>query len=119
MPRRPDWRRVALERAHARAVAVRERQAYVDMGRIQMTVGPFYLRGLSDAAAARGLTVTAYCRRAIAAFVSADTGIPLADILADAPHPQGPAYGSHDDGEGHGLWTASAFADDMGGIQAS
>lgn len=112
MTRRPDWRQVALRRVHARAVAVQGRQTYVDMGRIQMTVGGFYLKALSDAAHRRGMTVTGYCRRAVAAFVTADTGVPWADLLADTPHPEGVTFGTFDPGTGHGQWVASCFVDD-------
>lgn len=116
---RSDWKARALARVHARQVVVQERQKYVDMGRVQMTVGAFYLRALANAAERRGLSVTVYCRRAIAAFVAADESMRFTDLVADTPHPQGQIGGSHDDGEGHGLWVASPFEDDMGRIQGS
>lgn len=86
------------------------------MGRVQMVVGPYYLKALADAAHLRGMTVTAYCRRAVAAFISADTGLRLVDLLADTPHPEGPAHGSSDPGTGYGQWVATCFTDDTGVI---
>jgi hypothetical protein len=114
--RRHDWQRTILVRAHARATRVREKQRYVDVGRIQITVGAGFLSALSQAAERRGLSVTAYMRRAIAAFVAADTGLALPRLLAEVPHPQGPAHGKFDDGTGYGEWVASPFADDTGVI---
>jgi hypothetical protein len=77
-----------------------------------MVVGATYVRTLGDAAHRRGMTVTAYCRRAIAAFVAADMGVDWLDLLADTPHPDGRDHGSYDPGTGHGSWTASPFTDD-------
>lgn len=112
MTKRADWRQVTLRRAHARAVRVRKKQGYVDMGRVQITVGNGYLSALSDAAAMRGLSVSAYMRRAVAAFIAADTDIHLTALLRDCPHPDGHAAGKFDDATGHGEWSASRFADD-------
>ena len=95
---------------------VRKKQGYTDMGRVQMVVGGGYLDGLSRAAALRGLTPTAYMRRAVAAFIAADTGTDIHVFLRDSPHPDGPGYGTFDDGAGHGDWVASRFTDDTGVI---
>jgi hypothetical protein len=103
---------VALRRAHTRQVKVRKKQGYADMGRVQITVGGTYLSALSRAAAARGLSPTAYMRRAVAAFIAADTDTPIGVFLRDCPHPDGPGHGTYDDGAGHGSWAASRFADD-------
>lgn len=119
MSPRSDWRAVALRRAHARAVAVREKQGYIDMARIQMVVGGFFAGRLAQAAERRGMSVTAYCRRAVAAFVAADLDEPLVELLADIPHPGGPHHGSYDDGTGYGTWQATPFVDDTGVIQGS
>jgi len=93
-------------------VRVRKKQGYVDMGRVQITVGQRYLLALAQAADRRGMSVTAYMRRAVAAFVAADTDTFLRVLLQDSPHPDGPAAGKFDDGRGHGDWVASRFTDD-------
>lgn len=118
MARTPaKWKQEALRRAHAHVTAVQRRQKYTDMGRIQMMVGERFITNAARAAALRGMTLTAYSRRAVAAFVAADLGIPFTDMTTDVVHPEGPRVGSFDPGTGHGTWVASAFADDTDGIQ--
>lgn len=77
-----------------------------------MVIGAGFLRALADAAALRGMTPTAYCRRAVAAFVSADTDIAFERLTAECPHPDGRDQGTCDPGTGHGQWVASRFVDD-------
>jgi len=105
-----------MQLARARAIRVRKKQGYVDMGRVQITVGQRYLLALARAADRRGMSATAYMRRAVAAFIAADTDIPITDLLRDVPHPSGPAAGKFDDGTGHGSWVATRFVDDTGVI---
>lgn len=118
MSGRPDWRQVALRRAHATAMVRRQRWREADMSRFQMSAGPRFTRYLADAAALRGLTTVAYVRRAVAAFIAADLDIPFTEVISDTPHPKGQSVARYDDGAGHGSWVASAFVDDMGGIHA-
>lgn len=66
------------------------------------------------AAAARGISIVGYARRAIAKQIAADLDIPLTDVLALLPAPQ-PYAGSakrekrsgkkYDDGTGYGDWS--------------
>lgn len=113
MPPRPSpWKAKVLLRAHASQTKVRERQGYVDMGRIQMNVGDPILPMLAAVAARRGLRPSAYCRRAVAAFIAADLNVPLAEITQHMAHPGGQTVAPADDGLGHGPWMASAFLDD-------
>lgn len=75
---------------------------------------------LRQAANARGISVTGYVRRATAAFIAADLGVPFAEVCAHMPRP-GPALGTMrglppeqrplhnpgrwiDDGAGYGAW---------------
>lgn len=70
---------------------------------------------LHQAAQSRDMAVGAYVRRAVAAFVSKDTGTPMAEILKGLPAPQGfgqshfqratnKAQAPDDDGTGFGTW---------------
>lgn len=66
---------------------------------------------LREAAKARGISISGYVRRAVAAFIAYDTGKDVRDILVHAPGPT--AYGriasnlhqkTFDDSTGFGLW---------------
>lgn len=79
----------------------------------------FYLRagdkwfsGVRRAARTRGMSASAYIRRAVAAFAAHDLGEEMADIVSDSPMVQwrtktenGQHFAmGHDDGEGYGSW---------------
>jgi hypothetical protein len=115
MSRRPDWRQVALRRAHERVMVKRHKWRQAEMSRFQMTVGPRYTTLLADAAAHRGLSTTSYIRRAVAAFIAHDLGMEFTEVVADTPHVQGPSHGKWDDGTGYGQWRVADYADDKGG----
>lgn len=72
--------------------------------RMPLEVAPL----LAKAAELRGMSVSAYLRRAGLAFVAADLGIPLEDLLRNEPatrlRTEGPKTNRSDAGEGHGLW---------------
>lgn len=59
----------------------------------------------------RGLPLASYLRRAVAAFIAHDLGIPFADVVAHTPYPREmfatgkeSFAGKHDDGKGWGDW---------------
>jgi len=82
---------------------------------MQFVVSSEFMRRLVEAADLRGLTPTVYCRRAVAAFVSADLGIPFADMTAQGAHPLGHGHGTFDPGTGFGPWVATPYSGDNPG----
>ena len=65
---------------------------------------------MREAAALRGMPAVSYARRAVAAFVAHDLGVPLERLFPLLPRvtPPGKAYtefiSTPDDGQGHGDW---------------
>jgi hypothetical protein len=72
--------------------------------RIALSAAPIVVR----AAAERGMSVSAYIRRATLAFAAFDQGLDLSDILADEPatrlKSEAPGMEREDGGRGHGQW---------------
>jgi len=63
---------------------------------------------IRDAAAARGMSVSAFLRRAGIAFAAYDAGLDVADLLKDEPPTrlkfEGPRVNREEGGQGHGKW---------------
>lgn len=67
---------------------------------------------LDAAAEMRDMSLTGYARRAVAAFIAHDLGIPFEDVAKHAAQPnnygstnrRGPIKTTHDNGRGHGDW---------------
>lgn len=72
--------------------------------RIPLNAAP----ALNEAAAQRGMSVSAYLRRAGLAFAAHDLGLDLAQLLEDEPATRSRFAGTAADremgGQGHGLW---------------
>jgi hypothetical protein len=73
---------------------------------------------LNEAAARRGMGVTAYVRRAAAAFIAHDLGVPFTEVVrhTSKPIPDGdsslaPRTVSYDDGRGMGPWLIEGLRD--------
>lgn len=73
--------------------------------RIQQSAAP----SVTKAAADRGMSTSAYIRRAALAFAAFDLGLDLAELLQDEPATRlksdGPRTNLLEAGEGHGNWT--------------
>lgn len=72
--------------------------------RIQMSAAPHVVKAAQE----RGLSVSAYIRRAALAFAAHDLGLDLAEVLKDEPQwrlrTEGPRTNHSEGGEGHGNW---------------
>lgn len=112
-PEEEGWEERVLQRVRARKRknpgAGRNRRDY--MVKVWFD-DPFRLL-LDEAAKRRNITLSGYTRRALAAFVAKDLGIPITEVLKHASKPTdyGTAYPrpgkpirSVDDGEGYGDW---------------
>lgn len=105
----PEWMENALARVRARQKRTRE-----STNRRNPTVifydDPFRVL-LNEAAERRGIAMTAYVRRAAAAFIAHDLGMPFTEVVRHMAQPKVPgAEGkfpegrSHDNGRGMGPW---------------
>jgi hypothetical protein len=101
-----DWADKALSRVQARRTTThRHRPATMHL---EFDHG--FLTLLREAAHSRGIGVTAYCRRAISAFIARDLGIdwtiPLSFCAkATPPEQTGRGKRTTDDGQGYGDWS--------------
>lgn len=100
--KRPGW--------EYRAVKGINREAFT---RGYYQAGLTFFTALRQAANSRGMTTSAYLRRAVAAFAAKDLGVDFEDILKDSPAPdltrgRDPETGTWtrrmDDGTGYGSW---------------
>ena len=111
----PNWMENALARVRAR-----QKQSRRNEGRRSGMYVSFDdpLRPLLDEAAQRrGMGITAYARRAIAAFIARDLGIPFMEVVRHTPKPQPPGTKSAtgvrtiDDGQGYGAWLIQGLSE--------
>lgn len=106
-----DWRTTILSRVEDKA---RERRRYngsIRDARLAFNVGHGFVRALNEAAALRGISRVGYLRRAVAAFLAADLGVPFEEITGACPVPapftRERAWQTgrgDDDGAGFGTW---------------
>ncbi len=72
--------------------------------RVPVTLAPLVYKAAAD----RGMSVGAFSRRAMLAFVAFDQHLDLRELLADEPATrirfESPAVNRLEAGEGHGLW---------------
>ena len=108
-PEDPDWRENAMARVHARQQKS-SRSSNRKNGMYLFFDDPFRVL-LDEACARRDISLTGYGRRATAAFIAHDLGIPITEVLRHAAAPGGYMSGTggkvvrtHDTGEGKGLW---------------
>lgn len=103
----PNWMENALARVRARqstTKAVHSRRSgtwiYYD--------DPFRVL-LDEASKRRGMGMTGYVRRAVAAFIARDLGMAFTEVIRHTARPKGdgervPGAPTHDDGTGYGPW---------------
>lgn len=114
-PSDPQWRERLMEALTVRQTAAtgRRRPPHRRPGRVDLYIGIRFLSLLHEAARQRDISVAAYGRRAVAAFVAKDLGLDWTELLAECaePLPYGqiaPTRFSNgrtvDDGTGHGDW---------------
>jgi len=106
----PEWRENALARVRAR-----QRKTRVSTKRNNPTCisydDPFRVF-LNEAADRRDISISAYIRRATAAFIAHDLGLPFTEVVRHTamPKPRNPVQMefpkglSYDDGRGMGPW---------------
>lgn len=112
----PGWQERALERVKARETGKRkyERQdgVRVDFDR------PFRVH-LDEACMRRGMSFSGYARRALAAFIAYDLGVPIEEILKHTAYPleyhpnvprwNGKGHKTSDTGKGYGAWVITGL----------
>lgn len=109
-PSQEGWRERALERVHARQAA--NRQHSLRRSGLYLFFDDPFRAFLDEAATQRDISLTGYLRRAAAAMIAHDLGIPFEEVAQHAAQPT--RYGNpggtaakkrtHDNGQGHGLW---------------
>lgn len=102
----PHWRELMMGQVDAElAKRKRSKKPHRDF-RARIPLGA--AGALNQAAAARGMSVSAYLRRAGLAFAAHDLGLDLGELLADEPASRTRFAGTAADremaGQGHGLW---------------
>lgn len=107
---RPDWKRRAI--VHAPKDEKKKVVFHV--------YGTFYST-FARAAKRRGMSLSAYARRALAAFISKDLDIPFEDLCHEFPaveynqyiskYENGMVVIQRDDGHGYGDWKIKSFVD--------
>jgi hypothetical protein len=109
-PEDPNWRENALARVRARQREREQRNGGRKNGMYLFFDDPFRVL-LDEACARRDISLTGYGRRATAAFIAHDLGLPLSAVTrhaaAPAPYmrtPGGLMRRTSDDGTGFGLW---------------
>lgn len=113
----PDWKARLLTKAHAHAKSQRDMERRADWpGRLQLMSSVLWMDWLKQAAALRGMSLSAYARRAVSAFIAADLGLDVTRVIAETPAVQVGLHGAKHDGLA-GPWQGSAFVvdnDDQG-----
>jgi hypothetical protein len=106
----PEWMENALARVRSRQKQSSGRTAYRRSGIYTYFDEPYRVL-LDEAASRRGMGMAAYLRRAAAAFIAHDLGIPFTEVVKHGaqPDPRGTSGGtrlahSYDDGRGMGPW---------------
>lgn len=109
-PEEPGWQQRAMD-----AVVARRKKTKRN-GERKNGLGVYYDDGfrplLDEACRRRGISMAGYARRAVAAFVAHDLGLPLSEVAADMARPTGyrveGGHGrgdkTHDDARGMGPW---------------
>lgn len=107
----PQWMENAIERVRARSRANKQDRRRTN-GTYVFYDDPFRVF-LDEAAQRRGMPMSAYIRRATAAFMAYDLGVPFTEIVKHTAQPAtegsknrrvGTVPRSHDDGRGMGPW---------------
>jgi hypothetical protein len=108
-PEDPDWRANALERVRARQKKTHRSKERTN-GMYLFYDDPYRVL-LDEAARRRGISRVGYGRRAVAAFIAADLGLTVEEVVQHAAKPapyEGTPGGivkrTNDDGTGHGPW---------------
>lgn len=113
---RPDWREGFAEEIES--TPSRDRRFREDYVRPSIIVGQRMNVMLNVAAYQRGISRSGYIRRAVAAFIAGDLGVPIEDVVSDSPPPRGYHDNGRvpmddvtvnddgqDSGKGYGEWT--------------
>lgn len=116
-PSIPGWQRRAFERVKGRQKGSTRHTERQDGIRTVWDV-PFRVF-LDEACRRRGMSMQGYCRRAIAAFVAHDLGIPVADVgkYMPIPTPYKVTHGvgrfgkTEDNLTGYGKWVITGLED--------
>lgn len=105
------WRETVMGRVEEKARHARNHQGNIRDVRLSMFVGFEFSAALNRAAAARGISRVGYLRRAVAAFLAADLGMPFDRLTRECPKPlpytrerAWVTAGGDDDGTGYGTW---------------
>jgi hypothetical protein len=107
----PQWMENAIERVRARGRTNKQDRRRTN-GTYVFYDDPFRVF-LDEAAKRRGMAMSAYIRRATAAFLAHDLGVPFTEIVKHTAKPQtdggksnnvGARIRTHDDGRGMGPW---------------
>jgi hypothetical protein len=120
-PSDPDWRKNAMRRVMLRSKG--SKRAAERDGGVLAVFDLGFRQLLDEACYRRGISLAGYARRAIAAMVAHDLGIPLAEALKHMPLPtEYRVYGGTgrntktiDTGEGFGPWHIEGVSGDGDG----
>lgn len=109
-----DWRATVMGRVEGKARERRNRNGMIRDARLSLHVGHGFARALNEAAALRGISRVGYLRRAVAAFLAADLGVPFEELTAQCPVPAAftrerawVTGAGDDDGRGFGTWVVA------------
>lgn len=110
---KPGWQNRALERVQARQKAKGKRR-YERRDGVRVDFDTPFRVYLDEACMRRGLSFSGYARRALAAFIAYDLGVPITEVLKhtaypleyhpDIPRWNGAAHKTSDNGTGYGEW---------------
>jgi hypothetical protein len=115
----PEWMENALARVRHRQKKVSRITTVRKNGTYIFYDDPFRVL-LDEAAKRRGMGMTAYVRRAAAAFIAHDLGVPFTEVVRHSAKPQSVAerrvssVRTHDDGLGMGPWLIEGLKDLQG-----
>jgi hypothetical protein len=117
-----DWRETILDKVEVKARERRNRNGKIRDAKLVMNVGMGFARALNEAAERRGISRVGYLRRAVAAFLAADLGVPFESIARECPAPtpftreRAWVTGTgDDDGRGFGTWVVPGGQTDPAG----
>lgn len=106
-----DWRDTIMSKVEVKARERRNSNGRIRDVRLMMSVGFGYSAALNRAAELRGISRVGYLRRAVAAFLAADLGVPFEELTRECPRAfpftreRAWVTGSgDDDGAGFGTW---------------
>lgn len=116
-PEIPGWQQRALDRVAERQSPKRSKHKGGDRKNgLYLFFDDGFRVLLDEAARRRDISLTGYCRRAIAAFLAHDLGIPFEDVVKHTASPSkymqsggGTGGKGYDEGLGKGDWTIGSL----------